>query len=203
MKTVCFEQGSIGTNCYIVFDEQTRKGFCVEISDRACESYYRFIDEENIDICYMLLTHGHYDHTQDIATFHKNYPRAKIVISQTDYANIQKGLDVFCDAAVFPQPDILCTQESVLSFGNTKIKVIETPGHTSGSVCYCIDNLLFCGDTVFKGSIGRTDLPTGSFCEIMQSVKKIATLGNYKLLPGHMEVTDIATQIIENPYFRV
>ncbi|MBR2589438.1 MAG: MBL fold metallo-hydrolase [Clostridia bacterium] len=203
MKTVCFEQGSIGTNCYIVFDENSHKGFCVDISDHASASFYRFIKEEKIELIYLLLTHGHYDHTQDIGAFHREFPYTKIVISQIDYENIQAGLDVFCEASIFPKPDILCTKDSELTFSQKPIQVIETPGHTSGSVCYLFENMLFCGDTVFKGSIGRTDLPTGSFCDIMQSVKKIASLGNLKLLPGHMETTDIATQLIENPYFRV
>ena len=203
MKIVCFEQGSIGTNCYIVYDEHSHKGFCVDISDCAAQDYFTFIDNHHIELMYMLLTHGHYDHTQDIARFHTKYPNAKIVISKADYENILKGLDVFCAPDIFPEPDLLCEEGSEIEFCDKTIRVIATPGHTSGSVCFLFGDALFCGDTVFDGSIGRTDLPTGSFTTIMQSVKKISELGDIKLFPGHMGITDIKTQRRKNPYFRV
>ena len=83
------------------------------------------------------------------------------------------------------------------------VKVIATPGHTSGGVCYVFADAVFCGDTIFHGSVGRTDLATGSFFDLLKSVKRVSALGNYKLYPGHMAVTDIATEKKINEYFKL
>ncbi|MBQ6380190.1 MAG: MBL fold metallo-hydrolase [Clostridia bacterium] len=202
MKIECFEQGSIGTNCYIVYDEVSRNAFCVDVSDRIYPSFYAFIQTHQLNIQYVLLTHGHYDHASDIKAFCSRYPAAKVVISIEDDANIRKGLSVFCHPSDYVEPTVLVEDGDTLDFCGKEILVIATPGHTSGSVCYLFEDALFCGDTVFYGSIGRTDVPTGSFFEIMKSVSKISRLGNYKLFPGHMQTTDIPTQRKVNPYFR-
>ncbi|MBE6817639.1 MAG: MBL fold metallo-hydrolase [Ruminococcaceae bacterium] len=202
MKIAVFEQGSIGTNCYIVYDENSKMAFCVDCSDKMNDKYISFIEEKNLQICYLLITHGHYDHAADIESFLHHFPKVKVVISQSDYNNIEQGRNVFCQKESFPEPDILVDDADTLPFLQSIIQVIATPGHTSGSVCYLFGDALFCGDTVFDGSIGRTDMATGSFFEIMKSVAKIATLGDYALYPGHMTVTDIPTQRLVNPYFR-
>jgi len=202
MKIALFEQGSIGTNCYIVYDETEKQAFCVDCSDKISNAYFDFIEKNALQIQYLLLTHGHYDHAADILAFTRRFPNSQVVISQTDYENIRQEKSVFCESDAFPEPSMLVNDGDILPFLNSSIKIIATPGHTSGSVCYLFGDALFCGDTVFDGSIGRTDMATGSFFEIMKSVAKIASLGNYALYPGHMSTTDIATQKEINPYFR-
>ena len=202
MKIKLFEEGSIGTNCFIVYDEASKKAFCVDVSDRISNKYFEFIDSKNLQIEYLLLTHGHYDHCADILRFTARYPLAKVVISEADYQNILSSRGVFCERERFAAPAVLVNDGDTIPFCGQTIQVIATPGHTSGSVCYLYLNHLFCGDTVFDGSIGRTDLPTGSFFEIMKSVAKISALGDYQLYPGHMGVTDIATQRRVNSFFR-
>lgn len=203
MKVKMFPSGSIQTNCYIVFDRKTKAAFCVDVSDRLEYKYFDFISANGLNVKYLLLTHGHYDHTQDVLQFKKNFADAKIAISKKDYDNILNATEVFCPPCEFVTPDILFEGGDKLEFLSEYIEIIATPGHTNGSVCFKFRDMLFCGDTVFYGSIGRTDMPTGSFTEILSSVKKINALGNLKLYPGHMQTTDIKTQRIINPYFNL
>lgn len=202
MKVKIFSMGENYTNCYIVYDEKTAEAFCVDVCDRINEKYFDFIHQKKLNVRYLFLTHGHYDHTQDILTFKAHFPDTKIIISKIDFNNIEAHLPVFCDTKQFVSPDVLCENGSEYSFADSKVRVLATPGHTSGSVCFIYENMIFCGDTVFHQSIGRTDLPTGSFFDIMQSVQKISMMGDYKLLPGHMDVTDIATEKRVNGYFK-
>ena len=203
MKIKVFPMGSNLTNCYIVFDENTKEAFCVDVSDKIHQNYFDFIKKEHLNIRYLFLTHGHYDHTQDIRSFHLNFPDTKIIISKTDYDNIQKNLNVFCEKEKFVQPDFLCEEGSEYTFCGSVIRTLATPGHTAGSVCYLYGDGIFCGDTIFHGSVGRTDLPTGSFFDILNSVRRVSALGDYKLYPGHMDVTDMATEKKINEYFRL
>ena len=202
MKIVCFVFGDIGTNCYIVFDENTKNAFCVDIADNVSKSYFNFIDKEKLNVKYMLLTHAHHDHVLSAREFKNKYKNTKFVISKIDYENILNGYMRGVNSDTFIKPDILVEDNSIIEFENEKIKVISTPGHTSGSVCYLFRDSLFCGDTVFKGSIGRTDLPTGSSKEIFKSINKLKRIErNLNIFPGHMEVTDLLSEKKYNPYF--
>lgn len=201
MKIVMFVFGNIGTNCYIVFDEKTKNAFCVDIADNASSAYFDFIDKEQLNIKYMLLTHAHHDHVLSAKEFKRRYEQTKFVMSKTDYENILNGKINAVSAENFIVPDIFVEDNSQITFQNDIIKVIATPGHTSGSVCYLFADNLFCGDTVFKGSIGRTDLPTGSTEEIFKSIQKIKQFHHLNLFPGHMEVTDLTSEKKYNPYF--
>lgn len=203
MRVKSFQCGENFTNCYIVYEENTKDCFLVDVSDRLSREYFLFLENNSLKPLYLLLTHGHYDHTKDILSFKKKYPDTKIVISQKDYENILNNTYVFCKNELFCKPDILVADFDSLDFSGKKIKVLATPGHTDGSVCYLYENMCFCGDTVFSGSVGRTDLPTGSFTEILKSVNKIKNLGDYKLYPGHMEETDIKTEKRYNHFFNI
>ena len=203
MMIKCFPSGQNATNCYVVYNEESKNAFCVDVSDGLRQEYFDFIKNQALNIRYLLLTHGHYDHTLDIRNFTKEFPNANIVISQKEYDNILSGLDIFCGSDMFVTPDTLVIDGDIIPFEDKTIRVLATPGHTSGSVCYIFEDSCFCGDTVFYGSIGRTDLPTGSFFEIIKSVQKIKALGSLKLYPGHMNTTDIETQKEINPYFQL
>lgn len=201
MKIVCFVFGDIGTNCYIVYDESTKNAFCVDIADNVSDSYFAFIEKEKLNVEYMLITHAHHDHVLSAGEFKSRYPQTKFVISKTDYENILEGKMHGVNADNFIKPDILVEDNSKIEFNDKQIKVIATPGHTSGSVCYLFGDNLFCGDTIFKGSIGRTDFPTGSTKEIFRSINKIKQYDSLNLFPGHMEVTDLLSEKKYNPYF--
>ena len=198
-----FIYGVNGTNCYIVYDKESGEAFCVDVGDELGDEYIDFMHRNALQPRYLFLTHGHYDHTLALKKFAAAFEETKIVISKADDENIRNGLRVFCDKAAYVTPDILVEDGDTFSVLGATVRVISTPGHTSGSVCYQFENHLFCGDTVFRESIGRTDMPTGSFFEIIQSVKKIAALGNLKLYPGHMGVTDMAHELKYNEYFKL
>ena len=201
MRIKAFEQGELFTNCYIVYNE-SRHAFCVDVSECLGIEYFNFIIQNNLTVDYLFLTHGHYDHCGDIQRFHKYFPNAKIVISRKDYENILHSTDVFCPVEEFVNPDFLVEEGDCFDVLEKSLTVMETPGHTSGSICFVLDDCIFCGDTVFRGSIGRSDLATGSFFEILNSLKRVLEKGDYKLYPGHMKATDTKRELRNNPYYK-
>ena len=99
------------------------------------------------------------------------------------------------------EPDILLHDGDRLPFAGRVITVLHTPGHTAGSVCFLIDDCLFSGDTLFAGTVGRTDLPSGSSGDMLTSAARLAALpGEYKIYPGHGEATTLSRERISNPY---
>ena len=161
----------------------------------------------------LLLTHGHHDHIKYVNEWQDAYPTAKIFFSSNDrdllgngYMNCSymEGYEVIYDfkysnlAGMYGQN--LVKEEDI------SIKVYETPGHTMGSVCFLVtidgEDMLFTGDTVFRGSVGRTDMPGGSGKDIMESVKRISKLDpGLKIYPGHGPDSTIGDEIRFNPFF--
>lgn len=155
----------------------------------------------------VLLTHSHFDHVCGIKSARDK--GVQVYISQNDAKNLESAngtLSTFVGVNYAPVFDYQLLDEKTYLFGDILVEVIYTPGHTSGSVVYKIDDLLFTGDTVFKGTVGRTDLPSGSYFDIKKSVNRlIARLlngnTNYKIYPGHGDFTDFYTELKSNPYF--
>ncbi len=161
----------------------------------------------------LLLTHGHHDHIKYVNEWQDAYPTAKIFFSSNDrdllgngYMNCSymEGYEVLYDfkysnlAGMYGQN--LVKEEDI------SIKVYETPGHTMGSVCFLVTiggkDMLFTGDTVFRGSVGRTDMPGGSGKDIMESVKRLSKLDlGLKIYPGHGPDSTIGDEIRFNPFF--
>lgn len=145
---------------------------------------------------YILLTHGHFDHIGYTAALKKKYPHTKIVIGEKDNsftANSTLNLSLFFGDECEPfTADITVSDGDTLHFGDEEIKVMSTPGHTQGSVCYIIGNNIFSGDTLFCGTTGRMDFPTGSETEMMQSIKRLSELhGNPDIYCGHNSPTTL------------
>ncbi len=162
---------------------------------------------ENLTPLAVLLTHSHFDHVCGIKSARDK--GVQVYISQNDAKNLESAngtLSTFVGVNYAPVFDYQLLDEKTYLFGDILVEVIYTPGHTSGSVVYKIDDLLFSGDTVFKGTVGRTDLPSGSYFDIKKSVNRlIARLlngnTNYKIYPGHGDFTDFYTELKSNPYF--
>jgi len=195
--------GELGNNCYLITDSATGKAALVDCTD-AGSKMLDFIG--NADLEYILLTHGHFDHIGGVKEISEKYG-ARVVISSEDAPMLSSGrhsLAAFCGAKQNnTEADIIVKDEDIITLGETKIKVMATPGHTKGGVCYIADDCIFTGDTLFFCSCGRTDFPGGSFSEIKQSLKRLADLsGDYKLYPGHDRVTTLAFERQNNPYMR-
>lgn len=199
MKVKVMQVGPIGTNCYILEDETTNKAAVIDPGDEA-DKIAQVLQKDGAEVEYILLTHGHYDHTTAVPELHKAYPQAKIYIHQAD-AN-GAGSRLFPLAG---QVDGLLTYDEgdTLSLGSLTIEVLHTPGHSKGSVTLKVGDVLFTGDTLFAGSCGRTDLSGGSYEEILDSLKRLGQLeGNFHVLPGHEGTSTLDQERRFNPYLR-
>ena len=199
MEVKVLQVGPIGTNCYILEDEKARAAAIIDPGDEAGR-ILQVIEDDGVDVKYILLTHGHYDHTTAVPQLHKALPQAEIYIHRAD-AN-GAGSQLFPLAGQIP--DLKFYDEGdTLALGDMTIQVLHTPGHSKGSVTLKVGDVLFCGDTLFAGSCGRTDLAGGSYAEIMASLKKLAALpGDYKVYPGHEGPTTLEQERQTNYYMR-
>ena len=194
---------SIGINCYLISTENSAividPGF-----------YSEQVEKFLLDNCnkerLILLTHCHFDHIGDADRL-RTVTNTKIAIGVIDNAqlsNPNKNLSNLFGVELKPfSADITFEDEEVFSVGDIDIKIFHTPGHTAGGVCYLIDDKLFSGDTLFCGSIGRTDFPDGDFATLKNSVNKIYKLPDEtKVFSGHGDVTTIGNEKNHNPFIR-
>ena len=166
-----------------------------------------FVKENAIDIKYILLTHMHFDHIGATANVKRLCPEAKVVIHSFDADGLydsQKNLaDLFGFKIENTVADILCNDLDIIRMGNTEIKVLHTPGHTKGGVCYLVNDVIFSGDTLFAGSCGRTDFPDGDGIVLQNSLKRLKNLeGDYRVFPGHKNPTTLNNERLFNPFLR-
>ena len=197
MKISMMQVGPIGTNCYIL--EHDNK---IAVIDPGVEAgrILAELKKSDAQVEYILLTHGHYDHTTAVPELHQALPQAKIYIHQAD-AN-GAGSRLFPLAGQVD--DLLLYDEGdTLPLGNLTVEVLHTPGHSLGSVTLKARDVLFTGDTLFAGDCGRTDLRGGSWEEILVSLGRLGRLeGNYHVLPGHERTSDLDTERQVNRYLR-
>lgn len=189
--------GPIDTNCYILEDEEVHQAAVIDPGGDAPEIVRNL---EGAELRYILLTHGHYDHTGGVAELVKSFPQAKVYIHEMDVRGV--------DTNLFP----LSTQVSDLNFygegdriafGEVRLRVFHTPGHSEGSVTLRCGNVLFCGDTLFAGTCGRTDFPGGSMEKMMASLRRLGKMeGDLRVCPGHMGISTLEAERARNPYLR-
>ena len=150
----------------------------------------------------ILLTHGHFDHIGGIEAIQRRWPQLPVYVSDQDVKMLAHPMNQFPpDYPLAPRPANLASPVGAapLSF----LKVLETPGHTPGSVCYLVGDTLIAGDTLFAGSIGRTDLPGGSMVAMRRSLSLLASLPpETKVIPGHGPETTLARELATNPYLQ-
>lgn len=189
--------GPIQANNYLLTDEKSKEAVIIDCSANLTK-FLKYIKEHELKVKYILLTHGHFDHLLGVNIMKKEL-NTKAYIHKNDLG-LACGMVEFMDAFAVPtdglkNPLIDGTLDEISEFalGENKIEIIETPGHTKGSVSYKIENNLFCGDTMFRKSYGRTDLPGGSFDEIKHSIKDVLFNldGSTSVYTGHGEFTTI------------
>ena len=188
-----FITGQLENNNYLLLDDESKKAVLIDASSNIPEIVEA---AKGYDVEYILLTHGHFDHIMGLNSL-KNEFNAQAVINKNDIVvsdNINEFTRLFgLPDAIAPTYEKFVEDGDEIVSGNIKIKVITTPGHTEGGVCYLIDNKLFSGDTLFKGSVGRTDLFGGNFKKLIDSIKnKLFKLDDkIEVFPGHGDMTTI------------
>ena len=197
--------GDLGTNCYITWDDEKN---CVVIDCGGdADKVAAFIKEQGMNPTHLLLTHGHGDHTGGVADFKAIFPQVKIVMGEKDLEMIGDGVKSMSDmVAPYAKPftpDVIVHEGDKIVSGSMEFTVMETPGHTEGGVTFCKGNELYCGDTMFQCSMGRTDLYGGNEEEMFASLKRIGSLeGYYKIFPGHGSATNLDDEKLANPFLK-
>lgn len=205
MKIERFALGPLGTNCYIVSNEDTKECFIVDLA--ACRSeFVAKIRRDGLDVKAVLLTHGHFDHIMGIKDFLEQFP-APVYAHEAEKAlleNAQMNASAMYGGGYTFTGARYLKDGQELEIAGAKIRVIHTPGHTVGGCCYYLqeEGVLFSGDTLFQASVGRTDFPTGSSSQLIRSVKeKLMILPDEtRVCPGHMDETTIQYEKRYNPF---
>lgn len=190
--------GVYAANCYILMDEETKESAVIDPGGDADDLIKAIIDMK-AEVKYILLTHGHTDHTGAAVQLKEEF-NSPLYINEQDYEMINNGEFIYGDIA--GKVDQYINEGDILKLGNSEIKCILTPGHTPGGVCFLVDNMVFTGDTLFAGSIGRTDFAGGDFDTIIKSIKdKLMVLpDDITVLPGHGTESSIGREKIHNPF---
>ncbi len=188
-----FKNGLFGSNTYVVWDESTLEAMIIDCGNEPRE-IEKFCIDNNLNVKYIVLTHGHYDHADFACAYKAIFQKArlfahekeKIVLCDSE-ANVSYLVG---DSCVYPMPDISLNDGDILTLGDTSFTVLHTPGHTPGGIClYCEkEKLLFTGDTLFAGGRGRTDFKYGDERVLLSSLARLCRLdGETEFYSGHGE----------------
>ena len=166
-----------------------------------------YVIENKGNIKYILLTHCHFDHICGVEKL-RELVDARVIVHKDDKSGLNDEKYSLCGNFQISQPNIknieTISNGDKITFGDKIINVMHTPGHTQGSVCYIIDDVMLSGDTLFQGSIGRTDFITGNVSKMMESLNKIKELKvDYKIYSGHGESTTLFAELQNNPYLNL
>ena len=204
MRLETFVTGELAVNSYLLWDEGTKEAVCIDPGRPAAE-IVKAIQEEGLRLTQILLTHGHVDHIGGVeeaksatgATVAAHSAAAPVL------ANPALNLSELFGGRLVVYPDILLADGDIISLGSLLLTVRHTPGHSPGGICLFGPGLVFTGDLIFAGSVGRTDLPGGDLQTLVQSVKKVMQLPDEtRLLPGHGPATTAGRERLTNPFLR-
>ena len=206
MKIEVFIDSMMQENSYIYYDESTLDA--VIIDPALClEKEKEFINEKNLKVKYIILTHSHADHIADVEEL-KKFTGAEVVANKDEkemLLDAKKNLSSeFYEQGIEFDADIYVSEGDELKVGNHVFTFIDTPGHTTGGMCIVQGNEMFTGDTLFLGSIGRTDLYGGDYEKMLNSLKKLSKLDDDMIFyPGHGPSGTIGTEKQSNYYMKL
>ena len=187
----------IGTNCYLFGDGDAKTGAIVDPGGDAA-GILAAVGDLGLTVSAIFLTHGHYDHVGALPELRRALPGVPVYLHPADAALV--GGDVFPAVGAETTP---YQEGDVVKLGKMDIEVLHTPGHTPGGVTLKVGDVLLTGDTLFQGSMGRTDFEGGSYAEIMASLGRLGRLsGGYHVLPGHMGASTLEQERKTNYYLR-
>jgi hydroxyacylglutathione hydrolase len=183
--------GVYQANCYILGHKETRQGVVIDPGDEV-PRILEEVSKVNLRIQYILLTHGHFDHTGGALELARS-TKAPVLIHTADAP------------ALNFRPDGFVQEGQTIMVGGYSISIICTPGHSPGGVCFYAPGAVFTGDTLFASSVGRTDFPGGDHQKLIDGVRrKIFVLGDeLRVYPGHGPATTIGRERLTNPFFRM
>jgi glyoxylase-like metal-dependent hydrolase (beta-lactamase superfamily II) len=205
-----FTVGKLFTNCYIVACPETKEAIIIDPgfeSVSEAEKVFKFIEEKALKPKFVVNTHGHPDHICGNGLVKGKF-QTPILIHEKDAFMLGRLGGVIAKFAGFenssPSADALLKDGDIISFGKINLKIMHTPGHSPGSISLVGKKEVFTGDTLFAGSIGRTDIPRGSVLDIKESLRKLACLpDDFKVYPGHGPTTTIGEEKRSNPFLLV
>jgi len=197
--------GPIQANCYVLGCERTKEAAVIDPGGDV-DKILMTLTKDKLRCVYIINTHGHFDHTGDNKRL-KEVTGAKLVIHRADAPMIlhqaSSGSMWGMEVEDSPPPDVYVEEKDVITFGDISLQVLHTPGHSPGGISLLSDKMVFVGDTLFAGSIGRTDLPGGDYEVLIRNVKeKIFPLGDDVVIyPGHGPKTTVGRERRSNPFF--
>ncbi len=206
MEIVTYQLGPMENNTYLIIDEATRDAALIDPSFHS-ETIWEDIEGRNVQIRYLLNTHGHFDHIIGNA-FYVEKTGAPLALHRDDLDRLRAlpeiALSYRFKAEPSPEPDLFLEHGQTLTLGETSIRVVHTPGHSPGSVTFLFDDVAIVGDVLFDGSIGRTDFPGCSLQTLLHSIRtELLTLPDTtKVLPGHSSATTIGKERATNPHIQ-
>lgn len=200
--------GDFATNCYTVYNEKTRDAIMIDPAANA-RFLSNMLTNQQLHCKAILLTHGHIDHMGGVQELLELIGHQVPVYAASEEVEVlgdpRKNLSaMFCPQVVTLKPDVLLEDGQEIEMLGTKLRCILVPGHTKGGICYYLEenHMLFCGDTLFSRSIGRSDFPTGDGIQLVKNIReKLLVLpDDTQVYPGHNERTTIGKEKVSNPF---
>ncbi len=213
--------GPVKTNCFLIYDDKTKEAALIDVGG-PIDSLEDHIRENDLKLKYIFATHTHMDHVEGVPQIKERCPGALLGYNKEDYEDFLTFVDWIeenfpdmavemkeipeyrkwfeYDMSIFKKPDIYLEDGQTYKLGNLEIRTFLSPGHSRGSICFYVGDVLFSGDVLFHRQVGRTDLKGGSKENIVSSVRRLyAELPDTtKVYPGHGEFTDIGSEKHEN-----
>lgn len=206
MEIIRIPAGVYAANCYIIYSKTTKDGIIVDPGGDA-EDLVSYIKRNGLNIKHIILTHGHGDHIGGIIGL-KESLGSTVMIHEDDREMLLDGSKnlstTMAMGTIEVEPDVLLKDGDIIEFGDLKAEIIHTPGHTKGCICIKVGENIITGDTLFSGSIGRTDLFGGDYDSIISSIKEKLMIysDEIQIFPGHGAPSTIGRERKTNPFLR-